>query len=152
MYSLAAVVTMLCAILSFVKNCANRARLRQRPRGWTGPLLHCREKVLTYRLTVASRVQVSEQPSGQEVCRATLPLSVAPRAYIRSIFPDSRYQNLTSRRLLKSARDVAAFWHADLWPLNVPSFICRNLAEFVDLLLTRAGGMQIPHKISPAGH
>ena len=27
----------------------------------------------------------------------------------------------------------------------------RNLPHFVDLLLTRAGGMQIPHKISLAG-
>ena len=79
MYSLAAVVTLLCAIWSFVKNCANRARLRQRPPGWTGPLLHCRKKVLTNRPTVAARVQVSEQPSGKEVCRATLPLSVAVR-------------------------------------------------------------------------
>ena len=28
----------------------------------------------------------------------------------------------------------------------------RNLPYFVDLLLTRAGGMKIPHKISLAGH
>jgi hypothetical protein len=29
---------------------------------------------------------------------------------------------------------------------------CRNLVDFVDLLLTQPGGMQIPHKISLAGH
>ena len=37
-------------------------------------------------------------------------------------------------------------------PKQGPAPLRRNLVDFVDLLLTRTGGMQIPHKISLAGH